>query len=329
MSRSLVPIVPIALVAMLAGCGGQQQEGGQEGPAQDAAPPMSTGPSPASPPPPPPPPPPTTSPTTTRENLTTFDASERSGGPNVSPTAAPGVAFSYSYAFRLEAERIAVVQERHAAMCEQLGPNRCRITGMLYRVRNERDIEARLDFKLEPSIARRFGREGVNIVVQAEGMLVESQIAGTDAGSTIRQAGRSIAQLEEDLRRIEARLAGRLSAGERQSLEYEAQQLRQSIRAVRDNREDAQESLANTPMTFVYGSGDLVPGSDARRPVRDAVRQAGSNFVDGVAVLFVLLVTLLPWAVAALLGWLGFRAVQRRRARTAAKAEAAAAAAEA
>ena len=294
----------LALTAlMLASCGApQNQEQTQQ---SDSGPSYQAQPSPAAPPPPPP-----AATRSSSSDLRTFDVSE---GPNVSVTAAPGVAFNYSYAFRLEAERIAPVQERHAAMCEALGPNRCRITGMLYRVRNESDIEARLDFKLDPSIARRFGREGVNVVNQAEGMLVESQITGTDVGTSIRQAGRSIAQMEEDLRRIEGRLTGRLSAGERQSLENEAQMLRQSIRGAQQNREDAQESLANTPMSFVYGSGDLVPGADARRPVRDALRNAGSNFVDGVAMLFVIIVSLLPWLIVGGLVWMGVRAVRRRR----------------
>ena len=306
-----------ALALTLGSCGRQDREQGSvfNGTSADAAPPAQQR-SPA-----PPPPPPVTS---SSESLQTFDAAEEppSGGPNVSPTAAPGVAFNYAYAFRLEAQRIAAVQERHAAMCEQLGPDRCRITGMLYRVRNETDIEARLSFKLEPSIARQFGREAASVVTQAEGMLVESQISGTDVAPTIRQAGRSIAQMEEELRRVEARLRGRLSGGDRSSLEYEAQQLRQSIRAAQQNREDAQESLANTPMTFVYGSGDLVPGFDTRRPVRDAVEQAGENLIAGVAILFVLLITLLPWAALGLLVWFVVRLVQRRRRRTAPQREA-------
>ena len=233
-------------------------------------------------------------------------------GPRVSPTAAPGVAFNYSYAFRLAAQRVAQVQEQHASLCEQLGPNRCRITGMLYRVRNERDIEARLSFKLDPAIARRFGREGVNAVTRAEGMLVESEITGTDVGTSIRQAGRSIAQMTEDLRRIEARLAGRLSAIDRQNLEYAAERLRAAIRAAQENREEAQESLATTPMTFVYGSGDLVPGFDTRRPLRESLRQAVDNFLAGASVLLVIVVTLLPWVLLALLGWLTVRWVRRR-----------------
>ena len=251
-------------------------------------------------------------------SLKTFDAEERAAGPAINPTAAPGVAFNYSYAFRLEAERIAAVQERHAARCEQLGPARCRITGMLYRVRSETDIEARLQFKLDPSIARVFGREGVGVVTENQGMLVESQITGTDAGTQIRQAGRSIADMEADLARIEQRLAGQLGRADRERLDFEAQQLRQQIRAMRQNREDVAETLATTPMTFVYGSGDLVPGFDTHRPIGDALEQAGANFVDGVAVLFVILITLLPWALAALLGWFLYRAARRWRNRPAA-----------
>ena len=236
-----------------------------------------------------------------------------SAGPNVGPTAAPGVAFNYRYAFRLPSERVAGMIEHHARMCEQLGANRCRIVGMNYRYVNESDIEGRLAFKLEPGIARRFGQQGVEAVTASEGMLVESEISGTDVAPTIRAAGRSIAELSEELRRTEARLARRgLEADERAQLEYEAERLRASIRASRDSREEAQESLATTPLVFQYGSGDLVPGSDTRRPLRDALDRAGTNFIEGVSILFVILVTILPWALAALIFWLGWRWLRRR-----------------
>lgn len=296
-------LASIALVLALAACGRQDRDyerSASDLKTYDAA--ESSGE-----PPPAPPPPPAAS--------GSRSAEQSRAGPDVSPTAAPGVAFNYQYSFRLEAERVAAVQERHASMCEQLGTARCRITGMLYRVRNDEDIEARLELKLDPAIARRFGREGAGVVVENEGRLIESRIAGTDVGTSIRQAGRSIADMEADLRRLEARLAGRLAQGERQSVEYEAQQLRQAIRAAQQNREEAQDSLATTPMIFAYGSGDLVPGSDTRRPFRHALNQAGSNFVEGMALLFILVVTLLPWALIGLLGWLGYRALRRRNAR--------------
>ena len=182
-------------------------------------------------------------------------------GPNVGPSPAPGVAFNYRYAFRLAAPRIAEVQERHAQMCERLTVAHCRITGMRYRVVNDRDIEAMLALKVDPAVARLFGREAVGTVVQSEGMLTESEISGTDVGTAIRDAGRDIAEMEAELARREARLrqAG-LAAGERSQLDYDIQQLRQQIRAAGESRDQQQESLANTPMTFRYGSGELVPG---------------------------------------------------------------------
>lgn len=268
-----------------------------------------------------------------REDLTTYEVSENaaapapqiapdeasemrrapSAGPNVSVTAAPGVAFNYRYAFRLAPERIAAVQEHHARACEQLGVARCRITGMRYRVVSEREVEAMLAFKLEPSIARRFGQAGVEAVTRSEGVMVDAEISGTDVGTSIRAAGRSLAELEAELSRIEQRIArGGLRSDERSQLEYEAQRLREQIRAVRANREEQQESLATTPMVFEYGSGDFVPGYDARPSFRRAAGRAGDNFVEGVYVLFVIVVTLLPWALIALLLWAAFRYLRRR-----------------
>jgi hypothetical protein len=239
-------------------------------------------------------------------------AQRAAAGPNVGVTAAPGVAFNYRYAFRLAAPRISEVQEQHAQMCERLTVARCRITGMHYRVVNDRDIEAMLAFKLDPSVARVFGREGVAAVVRAEGMLTESEISGTDVGTSIRQAGRGLAELQAELARIEARLAGRISGSERERLDYEAQQLRQQIAGLRASREAQQESLATTPMVFRYGSGDLVPGFEQRPTIAQAFERARDGFLDGATLLLIVLITLLPWAAALGLGWLLVRYVRRR-----------------
>ena len=242
----------------------------------------------------------------------TDTAQRAAAGPNIGPTAAPGVAFNYRYAFRLAAPRIAEVQEQHAQLCERLTVARCRITGLRYRVVNDRDIEAMLALKLDPAVARHFGRAGVEAVTRAEGMLIESEISGQDVGTDIRRAGRSIAQLNEELGRIEARLAGRISADERARLDYEAQQLRQSIRAAEAGREAQQESLATTPMVFSYGSGELVPGFADRPTFAKAWDQAWGNVKEGLLAFFVILVTLAPWILLGLLGWWAILRVRRR-----------------
>ena len=48
------------------------------------------------------------------------DAAERAA-PGIVPTAAPGVAFAYTYGFRMPDAAISGAQEAHAAACEKLG----------------------------------------------------------------------------------------------------------------------------------------------------------------------------------------------------------------
>ena len=116
------------------------------------------------------------------------DAAARA--PGLSVTAAPGVAFDYRYAFRLPSARIAAVQEQHALACERLGLARCRITGAKYRVAGEREIEAMLAFKVDPAVARAFGKTGVEAVDKAEGMLVDAELTGVEVGPAVDGAAR-------------------------------------------------------------------------------------------------------------------------------------------
>ena len=291
--RRSIPVL-ILLLATTASCGQQQRQQPQP---QESM-------SPASPP--------ATPAFESADEAPQAVASRAAAGPNVGPTAAPGVAFNYRYAFRLAAPRIAEVQEQHAQLCERLTVARCRITGLRYRVVNERDIEAMLAFRLDPAIARRFGREGVEAVARAEGMLTESEITGTDAASGIREAGRSIAQMTEELRRIEARLAARPSADERIRLEGEADRLRQGIRAAEAGREEQADSLATTPLVFNYGSGDLVPGFDREMTFAKSWRQALDNLSVAGLGLMIILVTLAPWILLGLLLWWAVLRIRRR-----------------
>jgi hypothetical protein len=242
------------------------------------------------------------------EGIATSDATERaSPGPNVSVTAAPGVAFTYAYVFRLPAQRISAVQEQHAQACEKLGPSRCRITGLRYRLVSEREIEAMLSFKLDPSIAREFGKNGTDLVAQAEGALIDSEISGEDVGPAIKAGTRSLAQLTEELRHIEEQLARKgLPAVEREQLQAQAEQLRQSIRANSDTHAEQQEALASTPMTFTYHS------EHSRPPLREAAKNAGDAFVTGISILLTIVITLLPWLLLLGLGWALFRMVRSR-----------------
>ena len=232
-------------------------------------------------------------------------AAEQAGGPNINVTAAPGVAFNYRYAYRLPNARISAAQEAHATMCEKLGVTRCRITGMRYSLVNEKDVSASLELKLDPAIARSFGKTATKVITDAEGMLVDQEITGVDAGSSIERANRGRADLQDELDRVNRELSRPgLSNVVRDRLLSEVAALRSQIRALGDQKAADEESLAKTPMAFYYGSGKSIPGFDEPTPLKDAFKRAGYNFLSVIGFLVVALATLLPWLlVIALLVW--------------------------
>jgi hypothetical protein len=251
-------------------------------------------------------------------NMTTMDASgdaasteagsrASSGPPGIAPTAAPGVAFNYRYAFRLPGENIARVQEEHAQACEKMGIDLCRITAMTYTDQGDGDVEAQLSFKLDPARARTFGRDGIAAVTKAEGELLHAAITGTDVGSEIATANRGQAQQSDEVRRIEQQLARPgLSSAERVELQQQLQALRDSIRAGQAEQTQRRQLLASTPVVFEYQDGKT--GSRLERAVADAA----DNFAGAAITALIVLVTLLPWLVLLLLIWLLWRWLNRR-----------------
>ncbi|HEX8307629.1 MAG TPA: DUF4349 domain-containing protein [Allosphingosinicella sp.] len=227
--------------------------------------------------------------------------------PGVAPTAAPGVAFNYRYAFRLPAANIGRVQEEHAQACEKLTIARCRITAMTYEDDGDGDVEAKLSFKLDPAIARTFGRDGIAVVDKAEGELLRAAITGTDVGSEISAAQRGQAQQADEVRRIELQLARPgLSSSERVELQQQLAGLKASIQATETEQTGRRQQLASTPVSFEYRAGKT--GSRLERAIADAA----DNFAGAGITALIVLVTLLPWLVLLLLLWLLWRWLNRR-----------------
>jgi len=249
-------------------------------------------------------------------------AEDNAAAPGVDVTAAPGVAFDYRYAFRLPANKISAVQEAHAQACEKLGIDKCRITGMRYRLVDSKDVEAMLALRLDPKLARQFGKDATAIVDKSDGMLVDQEIIGEDVGTRIAGASKSQAELREELARIEAELARKVpmvrgnvapqAAVDRQSLLDRAAEIRGQLRDLGDRKEADEKALSGTPMVFNYGSGNVVPGFDVRSPVRDALQQSWDNLIGGFAVILVIVVSLVPWLLVLLGAVWAFRYARRR-----------------
>ncbi|MHA0361455.1 hypothetical protein ACXY6Z_05985 [Sphingomonas aquatilis] len=243
-------------------------------------------------------------------------ASDTAGAPGIAVTAAPGVAFNYRYGFRLPPRAIAAVQEAHASTCEKLGIARCRITGMDYRVVGENDIRGSLHFKLDPAIARAFGKRGIDIVQDAKGTLVSAEITGTDAAEAIERAGGTQAEAAAAVARADAALARTdSSAEERTELQRQRAAAATAARDAAATAADNRASLARTPMTFDYESGDAVRGFDTSAPLTSALDTMVASGQVTLAVVLGIVAIFGPPAIVFVIGLLLWRRMRRPVAR--------------
>lgn len=230
------------------------------------------------------------------------EAGDTSSPPDISPNAAPGVAFNYAYDFGLPDDGIAATQEAHASACESLGLARCRITGMSYSVDQNQRVNAELDLKLDPLIARQFGKSAQQTVVGHNGKLIRLEIGSSDEGQAIEQAtsqktgiATQIAQLQQELAKTKAGSDAHSNLlTQIQALQRQAAEQSQTVAASR-------AALASTPMEFHYYGRGGVPGFRGN-PIREAWQTFVTTVVWLVGVLLQALAVLVP--VALLLGLL-------------------------
>ncbi len=225
-------------------------------------------------------------------------AADAAATPRIGIEAAPGVAFDYSYAFRLADDRIAKVQEEHAAACETLGVQRCRIVDVRYQLTDEKLVEAQTQFKLDPGIARKFGANAIASVEKAEGVLADASVAGEDVGTEILASQQRSAGSEAEIARLEERLkSGGLDKRERAELLAQISQLRGEMGAEREARRSGETRIAWTSVAFNYVSDGGLPGIGHENPFADAGETLMRSGSTALTFILTLGAALLPWAI--------------------------------
>ncbi|MEQ1542464.1 MAG: hypothetical protein ABL926_09440 [Novosphingobium sp.] len=248
--------------------------------------------------------------------------SSSKAGPSIGGAVAPGVAFTYAYAFSLPAKAISSVQQEHAAACQKLGSARCRVTGINYDQPGEDQVSARTDFLLAPDIAHAFGTDGIKAVEQAEGKLENASVSGENAGNAIKLSQQDSAAVQAEIARIELRLkAPGLTRAERVELQQQIAGLQEQLRGQAVERRAKEASIATTPVSFTYASESLIGGGNTFG------RAAGASWSSAKTVLsFVTLIAgvALPWVLLIGLAVLAWHGLRRRPAAAASAAEPAA-----
>lgn len=211
----------------------------------------------------------------------------------------PGSAFDYRYAFRLPAARIASVQESNAQGCDRLGPARCRITAMRYTVGDDNQVAAVLTLKIDPTLARPFGKAASATVRSAGGATTNADVAGADSVAATGRSDTVIARLRDALGNSEAQLRGTMTDEQRAQLSDKAERLRGAIATIGEIDQSAGGGIATTPVILTYGSSGAIPGVGASSDA--TFDNAGATFLSSLAGLMVLLAGVGPWA-ALLLG---------------------------
>ncbi len=228
----------------------------------------------------------------------TEEAADAAAAPRIGIDAAPGVAFDYAYSFRLADDRIAKVQEEHAAACETLGIQRCRIVDVRYQLTDEKLVEAQTQFKLDPGIARKFGANAIASVEKAEGVLADASVAGEDVGTEILASQQRSAGSEAEIVRLEERLkSGGLDKRERTELLAQISQLRGEIGNERQTRRSGEARIAWTSVAFNYASDGGLPGIGHENPFASASETLMRSGSTALSFVLTLGAALLPWAV--------------------------------
>lgn len=274
---------------------------------------------------------------TTSENLRTYDLAEEAPSappaPAMEPPPAPGapssaetpagtgtsvevampeIAYTYRYTFRLSSEAVADLQEKHLALCQSLGPARCRVVDMRRSASSGDYVEGALKLQVAAPIAGEFGKRLVGAAAEEGGETIDRGISAEDLSKQIVDTAARIRTKEALVERLTALLETR-SGNIAQAVEAE-----RAINAAQEELEQARAWLvemrgrvAMSTFEIGYTSEGPLPGA-VGDPLRDAFGSVGDLFGRSLALIITLVAAVLPWALLALLIW-WIAATARRR----------------
>ena len=202
---------------------------------------------------------------------------------NAEAFASTGTGFDYRYAYRLPGNRVKGVLQSNADACDRIGPARCRILSMRYKVDDTNHIRAVLTIRIDPSVARAFGDAVTRNVTGSDGVLVDTEITGADSTATARSVA-VVKRLQDQLQNARATATPEGQA--------RAARIQSALATIAEVEASQGQTLATAPVLFTYDSSNALTGlgsSDAN------FRNAGQALQNSVAQLVNVLANVGPW----------------------------------
>lgn len=233
------------------------------------------------------------------------------------PADSAQIAYSYSYGYRVDADQIVELQQRHAALCERMGTRRCRVLS-LSRAATDGDGYGGLQLRVAANEARAFGTalddaaEGLDaeqVSFGLDGEDLTETIIDTEAHLGSRRVLRE--RLMEVLRTRQGSVADLVAA------ERAVAEVNEEIDAAASRLAELRNRVRMSAVSIEYGPNIAVSSLGFARPISTALSSVGSTLGVTIAAIIYVAVALIPIvAFLLLLRWLwrrsGFRLRRER-----------------
>jgi hypothetical protein len=224
-----------------------------------------------------------------RKDSDSKDQTEFASSAKAEAFASTGTGFDYRYAFRLPGNRVKGVLQSNADACDRIGPARCRILSMRYRVDDANHTRAVLTVKIDPAIARPFGDAVTRNVTGSYGVLVDTEIAGADSTASARSVA-VVQRLQDQFHNARA--------GTTPESQARAARIQNALNTIAEVEASQGQSLASAPVLFTYESSNALTGLGSSEA---NFKTAGQTLENSLSQLAQVLASIGPWCLLMLL----------------------------
>lgn len=225
------------------------------------------------------------------------DAGGEAPGSGEIKVSLPQIAYTYRYGYRVPAESLAGVQQKHADYCAKQGPAVCRIINLEQSGLEGDYATGMLEMDIVASKARSMAAEFSTLAKGQGGEQVSTGVTGED--------------LSKQIVDTEARLRSRRLLAERltevlRTRQGSVEELVQAERAVAEVNEEidqAQSWLAEMKGRVAFSHVTISYESDSRSsgsftgPIRDSINSFGSIMGMTLGAIITFIAFALPWAI--------------------------------